>query len=111
MHPVGHDHWACRWRGAAQHTALPRRAGVVAQASLSCPCGAIHLLAPYNRRMKRTGHIFAAALFSEQEARNLTSGKGVVEGRGITFRQFVDNVKSLGNTVRFYFGKVSNSLG
>ncbi len=49
--------------------------------------------------------------FSEQEAQNLTSHKGVVNGYGATFRQFIDNVKQLGNTVRYYFGKVSEDLG
>lgn len=49
--------------------------------------------------------------FSEIEAQNLTSHKGVVSGYGDTFRQFIDNVKQLGNTVRYYFGKVSDDLG
>ena len=49
--------------------------------------------------------------FSTQEAQNLTSNKGVVNGLGGTFRQFIDNARSLGNTVRFYFGKASESLG
>ena len=49
--------------------------------------------------------------FSEKEAQNLTSAKGIVNGYGGTFRQFIDSVKTLGNTVRFYFGKVSTGLG
>lgn len=49
--------------------------------------------------------------FTAQEAQNLTSRKGVVNGLGGTFRQFIDNARNLGNTVRFYFGKASESLG
>ena len=49
--------------------------------------------------------------FSAQEAQNLTSRKGVVNGLGGTSRQFIDNARNLGNTVRFYFGKASESLG
>lgn len=49
--------------------------------------------------------------FSETEANNLSSHKGIVSGHGITFRQFIDNIKNIGNTVRYYFGKVSSSLG
>ena len=29
----------------------------------------------------------------------------------MTFRQFIDNVKNVGNAVRFYFGRVSDPLG
>lgn len=49
--------------------------------------------------------------FDSSEAQNLTSAKGVVNGYGMSFRQFIDNAKSLGNAVRFYFGKVSDTLG
>lgn len=49
--------------------------------------------------------------FDSSEAQNLTSAKGVVSGHGMSFRQFIDNAKSLGNAVRFYFGKVSDTLG
>lgn len=49
--------------------------------------------------------------FDSNEAQNLTSAKGVVNGYGMSFRQFIDNAKSLGNAVRFYFGKVSDTLG
>ncbi len=49
--------------------------------------------------------------FNSQEAQNLTSHKGVVSGHGMTFRQFVDNARTLGNAVRFYFGKTSQTLG
>ncbi|WP_299965864.1 hypothetical protein [uncultured Oscillibacter sp.] len=49
--------------------------------------------------------------FNQQEAKNLTSKKGIVAGHGISFRQFIDSAKQLGNTVRYYFGKTSNVLG
>ncbi|MBQ5514673.1 MAG: hypothetical protein IIT84_03190, partial [Oscillospiraceae bacterium] len=49
--------------------------------------------------------------FSDLEAGNLSSHKGYVNGFGSTFKQFVNNVRKIGNAARFYFGKVSGKLG
>lgn len=48
--------------------------------------------------------------FSEQEAQNLTSHKGIVNGRGMGFSEFAQKARALGNGIRFYFGKVSGKL-
>ena len=48
--------------------------------------------------------------YNDTEIGNLTSNKGIVNGGGTTFRQFIENAKRLGNAVRFYFGKVSGRL-
>ncbi|MEA5050128.1 MAG: hypothetical protein VB021_01490 [Oscillospiraceae bacterium] len=48
--------------------------------------------------------------FSKHEAQNLSSHKGYVSGNDMSFSEFVKNVKSFGNAVRFYFGKVSSKL-
>ena len=49
--------------------------------------------------------------FSDLEAGNLSSHKGYVNGYGSKFKQFVNNVRKIGNAARFYFGKVSGKLG
>ena len=48
--------------------------------------------------------------FSEKEGNNLSSDKGIVNGRDMSFSNFIKIAKNIKNNVRFYFGKVSNNL-
>jgi len=49
--------------------------------------------------------------FSKKEADNLSSYKGFVNGKDMSFGEFIEySIKDKNRSTRFYFGKISNEL-
>lgn len=64
---------------------------------------------PINTEQKATNS--GIDRFNETEENNLSSAKGIVDGKDMNFISFIKKAKDIKNNIRFYFGKVSNALG
>jgi len=72
---------------------------------------AVDKLVPENMRLPAGKTIKNIIPYTDNEVKNLSSHKGVVNGKNATWEGFIAAEKKGNDTKRFYFGKVSSELG